>query len=102
MWPLSAANGFRQAVLFRVFFDGAPDLAVDVISPSDRASEVIAKAGNWLRSGCSAVWVIDPETKTATVYSNGRPTLFLSADDALVCEELLPGFRLPLGELFDR
>ena len=83
----------------RAFFDGAPDLAVEVISPSDRASEVIAKARDWLRSGCTAVWVVDPETKTVTVYSRGQPTLFLSADDTLACEELLPGFRLPVSQV---
>ena len=86
----------------RAFFQGAPDLAVEVISPSDRASEVISKAQDWLQSGCIAVWVIDPETKTVSVYSNRPQTLFLSAADTLTCEELLPGFRLPIAQVFDR
>jgi Uma2 family endonuclease len=86
----------------RAFFQGAPDLAVEVISPSDRASEVIAKARDWLQFGCIAVWVIDPETRTVTVYSNGPQTLFLSTQDTLVCEELLPGFRLPVSQVFER
>jgi Uma2 family endonuclease len=84
----------------RAFFDGAPDLAVEVISPSDRASEVIAKARDWLRSGCTAVWVIDPETRTVTIYSTRQPTLFLSAEETLVCDDLLPGFRLPVSHIF--
>jgi len=86
----------------RAFFQGAPDLAVEVISPSDRASEVISKARDWLQSGCIAVWVIDPETKTATVYSRGPQTLFLAAGDTLACEELLPGFCLPISRVFGR
>ncbi len=86
----------------RAFFEGAPDLAVEVVSPSDRASEVISKAQEWLQAGCTAVWVIDPETKTATVYSKRPKTLFLSVKDVLVCEELLPGFSLPILGLFDR
>lgn len=86
----------------RAFFQGVPDLAVEVISPSDRASEVISKAQEWLQSGCIAVWVIDPETKTVSVYSNRPQTLFLSAKDTLTCEELLPGFRLLLAHVFDR
>ncbi len=86
----------------RAFFDGAPDLAVEVISPSDRASEIIAKADDWLRFGCTAVWVVDPETKTVTVYSQRPQTLFLSVNDTLVCEELLPGFSLPVADVFDR
>jgi Uma2 family endonuclease len=85
----------------RAFFDGAPDLAVEVVSPSDRASEVIAKARDWLRAGCTAVWVVDPETQTATVYSHRPQALFLSGEDALSCEELLPGFRLPLSQVFN-
>jgi Uma2 family endonuclease len=84
----------------RAFFQGVPDLVVEVISPSDRASEVIAKAQEWLGAGCVAVWVIDPETRTATVYSRQPQTLFLSSRDTLTCEELLPGFRLPIAQIF--
>ena len=73
---------------------------MEVISPSDRASEVIAKASDWLRFGCVAVWVVDPATKTATVYSHQPQALFLSGQDSLVCDELLPGFRLAISELF--
>lgn len=86
----------------RAFFDGAPDLAVEVISPSDRASDVLAKADDWLRFGCTVVWVIDPETKTVTVYSGRPQTLFLSQNDTLVCEELLPSFSLPVSQVFQR
>lgn len=86
----------------RAFFDGAPDLAVEVISPTDRASEVLAKADDWLRFGSAAVWVVDPETKTVTVYSHRPQTLFLSTSDTLVCEELLPGFSLPVAQVFAR
>jgi Uma2 family endonuclease len=84
----------------RAFFQGPPDLAVEVLSPFDRASEVIAKAQEWLRAGCAEVWVIDPTTKTATVYSSRPQALFLSVADALACEDLLPGFRLPLAQIF--
>lgn len=84
----------------RAFFDGAPDLAVEVISPFDRAGEVLAKAQEWLQSGCTAVWVVNPETKTMTVYSNRPQALFLSEKDILVCEELLPGFCLPVSQIF--
>jgi Uma2 family endonuclease len=82
------------------FFQGAPDLAVEVISPWDRASEVIAKSRDWLRYGCTAVWVVDPGTKTATIYSDQSQAFFLSEKDDLICEELLPGFRLPLSQVF--
>jgi Uma2 family endonuclease len=50
------------------FFPGPPDLAVEVLSPSDRASEVTAKTRCWLTAGCREVWNVDPETKTVTVH----------------------------------
>jgi Uma2 family endonuclease len=86
----------------RAFFEGAPDLAVEVISPSDRASDVLAKAQEWLQAGCVAVWVVDPGTKSVTVYYRRPGALFLSSGDELTCEELLPGFRLALADVFRR
>ena len=50
------------------FFPGPPDLAVEVLSPDDRAGEVLAKVQDWLDAGCRAVWVVDPRTRTVTVY----------------------------------
>src|SRR3990172_5835472 len=50
------------------FFPGAPDLAVEVLSPSDRASEVLAKVQDWLGAGCAGVWVVDPHTRSISVY----------------------------------
>ena len=47
----------------RGFFPGPPDLAVEVLSPSDRAGEVQAKVQDWLAAGCLAVWVVDPENR---------------------------------------
>jgi Uma2 family endonuclease len=50
------------------FFPGAPDLAVEVLSPDDRASEVNAKVAQWLEAGCDAVWVVDPQNQTVTIF----------------------------------
>jgi len=50
------------------FYPGAPDLAVEVLSPDDRASEVNDKVQQWLGAGCRAVWVVDPKTRSVTVY----------------------------------
>jgi Uma2 family endonuclease len=82
------------------FFEGAPDLAVEVLSPSDRASEVNAKVQDWLASGCQEVWVVDPQTSSVTVYSQRADARILREVDTLVCEELLPGFRLPVAQVF--
>ena len=85
----------------RGFFSGAPDLAVEVLSPSDRASEVLAKAQDWLAAGCRMVWVVDPETQTVTVYRNLRDVLVLAAADTLTGDDVLPGLSLSVAEIFE-
>jgi Uma2 family endonuclease len=82
------------------FFPGAPDLAVEVLSPSDRASEVIAKVEDWLGAGCRAVWVVDPQTRTVTAYQGGGNAAVLAATDVLDGGDVLPGFRVPVAEIF--
>jgi Uma2 family endonuclease len=82
------------------FFPGPPDLAVEVLSPSDRAGEVTAKTRGWLAAGCREVWLVDPETKTVTLHRPDGTIVQLSSSDILESPLLLPGFRKPLAELF--
>ena len=82
------------------FFEGPPDLAVEVLSPDDRASRVLDKVHQWLEAGCLIVWVVDPEKQTVTVYDAPNRTATLTAADELSGGDLLPGFRLPVGEIF--
>jgi len=82
------------------FYDGAPDLAVEVLSPSDRASEVLGKVYDWLDAGCRAVWVVDPETKTVTVYRSRRQIVVLGIAEQLSGEDVVPGFNLSVAEVF--
>jgi len=82
------------------YFPGPPDLAVEVLSPDDRAGEVLAKVRDWLQSGCRRVWVVDPRTRTVSVYRSASEIVVLSESDTLTDEELLPGFRLPVAEIF--
>ena len=84
----------------RGFFQGPPDLAVEVISPDDRAGDVLAKVQGWLSAGCFAVWVVDPTSQTISVYHHSRETTMLSIDDELTDEEVLSGFTLPVAEVF--
>jgi len=81
------------------FFPGPPDLAVEVVSPSDRASEVLAKVQDWLEAGSAAVWVVDPHTRRVSVYRSGE-VVVLKESDALAGGDLLPGFSLPVAEIF--
>jgi Uma2 family endonuclease len=82
------------------FFQDAPDLAVEVLSPNDRASEVLAKVQDWLAAGCAMVWVIDPATRTVTVYRGADAIELFRLGDHLDGGDLLPGFRLALAEIF--
>ncbi len=82
------------------FFQGAPDLAVEVISPTDRASEVAAKVQTWLQAGSSMVWVVDPENRTLTVHRGRHEIAVLTASDAIPGGDLLPGFSMSVGLIF--
>lgn len=55
------------------FFEGAPDLVVEVMSPSDAAAKVAEKTASWLAAGATAVWVVDPETQTVDVHEATQP-----------------------------
>jgi Uma2 family endonuclease len=82
------------------FFPGAPDLAVEVLSPDDRASEVNAKVQKWLEAGCRAVWVVDPQSRTVTVYCSPKDIEVLRPSDVLTGGSVLPGFTLPVDQIF--
>jgi Uma2 family endonuclease len=89
------------AKLPRGFFNGPPDLAVEVLSPGDRAGEVQSKIRDWLEAGCLAVWVVDPENETVTVYKNTRDITVFNSTDILADEHVLPGFIITISEIFE-
>ena len=82
------------------FFTGAPDLAVEVVSPNDRASEVTEKAFDWLRAGAKMVIVLDPKTRTATVYRGLDDVRIFTEDDTIDGGDVVPGWKLPLADVF--
>jgi Uma2 family endonuclease len=82
------------------YFEGTPDLAVEVLSPSDRASELQTKIRDWLDAGCLAVWIVDPESKSITVYKSTHDFVVLSTVDTLSDAHILPGFTLKVSEIF--
>jgi Uma2 family endonuclease len=84
----------------RGFFEGAPDLAAEVLSPEDRPREVLAKVQDWLGAGARAVWVVDPAAQTVRAYQQGGAVARLDLADDVTAEDILPGFRLPVREIF--
>lgn len=79
---------------------GAPDLAVEIVSPSDKYSEVEEKALEWLSHGTRLVLVVDPRNKTITAYRSREDIRILTADDTLDADGVVLGWTLSLAELF--
>lgn len=84
----------------RGFVEGPPDLAVEVLSPDDRPAEVQAKIDDYLEAGAQAVWTVDLDRRTLTIYRADRGSRTLGINDVLDGEEYLPGFRLAIIEVF--
>ncbi|MCY4537814.1 MAG: Uma2 family endonuclease [Chloroflexi bacterium] len=78
-----------------------PDLAVELVSPSQSLAQVRRKAETYLRHGTALVWLIDPEAKTAEVWQPGTERReVIDLDGELAGGDILPGFSLPLKRLF--
>ena len=82
------------------YLELAPDLVAEVLSPNDRAGEVLNKVGDWLSAGSWLVWVIDPMRRRAFVYRVDGSVSLLAEHDALDGEDVLPGFSCSLNELW--
>lgn len=82
------------------FFRGAPDLAVEIRSLSNRAGQVRAKVADYLNAGCPLVWVIDPRKKFGTAYRSLDAPRRIAADESLDGEDVLPGLSIPLASIF--
>ena len=90
----------RAALRERGFVPGAPDLAVEVLSPDDRPGYVREKVAEWLEAGAVAVWVVDPRRRTVTVHDAGIPPSTHKESDTLRGGAVLPGLELDVLDLF--
>jgi Uma2 family endonuclease len=82
------------------FIPGAPDLAVEILSPSSRWSEVEEKIVDYFAAGARLVWVLDPAERRAIVRYPDRPPRIVAVGESLDGEGVVPGFSLALPELF--
>ena len=78
----------------------APDLVVEVLSPTDRASEVLSKVAMYQEAGVPLIWVVDPQAQTVMVSALGQEPRVLAAADTLDGGEVLPEFQVAVAELF--
>jgi Uma2 family endonuclease len=84
----------------RGYWPGPPDLAIEVVSPNDRRTQVEGKALAWLEAGTRAVVVLDPPLRTATVYRARDDIRVLTADERLDLSDVVPGWSAGVGDLF--
>jgi Uma2 family endonuclease len=84
------------------FIRCAPDLAVEVRSRSESASELKAKLADYRAAGTPLIWVVDPSRRTVRVISSGAPAVTLREPDTLDGGDVVPEFRCTAGELFAR
>lgn len=81
---------------------GAPDLVVEVLSPSDRMREVAEKVGAWLEAGARMVWVVSPTRRSIGVYRSPTDVVVLTEKDMLDGGDVVPGFQILVAEIFGR
>ncbi|MCX7618938.1 Uma2 family endonuclease [Tepidiforma sp.] len=85
------------------YVEGAPTLAIEIMSPEDREADVARKIELYLDGGAERVWIVRPQNRTVTVHRPGGDAHTYSARDTLTSEDAafpVPGFELPLAELF--
>ena len=82
------------------YYPGAPDVAIEVLSPSDRRSRVEWKTNLWLTLGAKSVWVVNPKHRTVEVVRSDGVRRLLHETDELV-DDTVPGFRVAVSEIFN-
>jgi Uma2 family endonuclease len=83
------------------YWPGAPDLAIEVISPNDLYTEVEEKVAIWLAHGTRMVIVVNPRRRTIAVHRSPTEVRHLTADAVLDGEDVVPGWSVPVKDLFD-
>ena len=78
-----------------------PDLAIEVVSPTDVQWHIVDKAFAYLNAGTRLVWVLDPRSQTVTVYRSESDIVLLTCEDTLTGEDVVPGFTCPVLQLFE-
>jgi Uma2 family endonuclease len=82
------------------YWPGAPDLAVEIVSPNDTVNELDEKVQDWLAAGTRLVWVVNPRRRTVTVHALGAKPVILTDTDVLDGGDVVPGFRIAVAEPF--
>ena len=82
------------------YFPGPPDLAVEVISPHDRYTDVEEKVADWLAAGVQLVILVNPRNRSVTLRAPGQPPVTLTDQDTLDGGAVIPGWQMPVRDIF--
>jgi len=82
------------------YIEVAPDLVVEVVSPSDHYARIQRKINEYLEKGVRLIWVVDPEDRSTAVFRDGQKSKVLSENEMLIGEDVLPGFTCRVADLF--
>ncbi len=93
-------SSIEQQGIVRGYWEGAPDLAIEVISPNDTYAEVAEKVDEWLTAGCAMVWVINPRRETVEVYRANADFVLLHGTDTLDGGDVVEGFQCRVQDIF--
>lgn len=91
---------FSAADISGSYLKTAPDLAVEIVSPNDEAEDLEIKIGDYRKAGVRLIWIIFPIARTARVHRLDGTIVGVEESDDLDGEDVLPGFRCRLGDLF--
>lgn len=90
-----------EALAGKGFAKGAPDLAVEIFSPSDSVPQLMRKVKQYFAAGCHTVWIVYPASKEVHILEASGGDHVLQVSDTVVAPELLPGFSVPVAEFFE-
>ena len=90
-----------EALTSKGFAKGAPDLAVEIFSPSDSVPQLMRKVKQYFACGCHTVWIVYPDRKEIHLLEAAGGDRILGVGDTVEAPELLPGFSVPVAEFFE-
>jgi Uma2 family endonuclease len=82
------------------FLEGAPDLAVEILSPGNSETEMRQKMADYWNAGCRVVWIVDPSRRSVTVWRRETAPVVFAEQDILREDEVLPGFSVCVRDFF--
>ena len=91
----------RKHVITDAHIKGAPDLVVEILSPSNRAYDEVVKFKRYDAMGIAEYWIVDPESETVKIYRRTSSGYALVPTGETITTPLIPGFSLPLRDIFD-